>query len=55
MSLWLLFVFALSMLAAVLSFAVITPWMAISQLVFVITLIVFLLSILVQGIRKPVI
>jgi len=43
------------MLAAVLAFAIVTSWMAIAQLVFGITLSAFVVNLLIQGIRKPVI
>jgi len=55
MSLWLLLIFALSMLAAVLAFAAATSWTTLAQLIFGITLAIFVASVLVQGIRKPVI
>ena len=55
MSLWMLLVFALSMLTAVVSFATATRWESIAQPIFGLTLMIFLVGILIRGIRKPVV
>jgi hypothetical protein len=50
-----LLIFALSMLAAVLSFATAASWESVAQPVFGLTLMAFLGGILIRGIRKPVV
>lgn len=55
MSIWTLLTFAVCMAAASLTFTTGSPWAALAYPVFVVTLVIFVLVLLIRGIRRPVI
>lgn len=55
MSIWMLVVFAVCMAAAALAFGPVGGSVGYAILVFLLTLIVFMAGLLIQGIRKPVV
>lgn len=54
MSIWMLLIFAVCMLTAVLGFGGRGPWADVAQPIFAATLAAFVLGLLTRGIRRPV-
>ena len=55
MPIWMLLVYAVCMTAAALSFAAWSSWTGLAYPVFVVSLVIFVLVLLVRGVRRPVV